>query len=128
MAEITTIFMLKNTAVGTGSAGGTNSSDIIDLRDINRKNNFTLSYRVGAAGAVSTAATVNFKYLLSYTKDGTFAAPITGDKGTIGTAGSGAAGSCGLIGFTPVIAPFMKILAIAGTSGTALVSTELHVQ
>lgn len=128
MAEITTIPISVNQAVGTGSAGGTSNSDIIDLRDINKNNNFALSYRVGAAGAAATAATVNFKYLLSSTKDGTFAAPITGDKGTIGTAGSGAAGSCGIIGFTPVIAPFMKIQAIAGTSGTSLVSTELHVQ
>lgn len=125
---ISTFALLRKSAIGSGSAGGTSLSDPISLMDSNYNNNFSLSYTVIPAGGVGTAATVNFTYQIGPTQDGPFAAPITDDKGTIGTAGSGAAGSNGVIGFTPVIAPWMKIKAVAGTSGTALVTANLHVQ
>ncbi len=128
MAKITSFGLIANTAVGSGSAGGTSFSGPIDLRDANGRNNFSLFYKVGVSGAVGTAATVNFNYVVSNTIDGTYVTPINGDKGTIGTAGSGADGSCSVLSFNPIIAPWMKIKSIAGTSGTANVSLDLHVQ
>lgn len=122
--RITTIPILLNTAIGSGSAGGTSTSDPIDLRDIAVEQKFTLHYKVIPSGSVGSAATTNFKYTIASTKNGIYSAPITGDAGTIGTAG----GTAGAISFTPVTAPFMKILSIAGTSGTASVTTELSVQ
>lgn len=130
ISNVTTIPVFRNTVVASGTAGGTSNSDPIDLREFNRQNRFSLSYRVGQSGTAATAATHTFKYLLSGVSDGTYCAPVTGDGGTIGTAGSGAAGSLGFIGFTPVVAPFMKIQCIVGTSGSgnSNVSAELHVQ
>ncbi len=121
---VTTIPLWKDTA-GTG---GTYTSDQIDLREANRKGEFTLTYEVGASGLAGTAATTNFKYVVSDKSSGNYRAPTNGDKGTIGTAGSGADGSQGALSFTPVTAPFMKILAVIGTSGTSRITAELNVR
>ena len=127
MAYITTIPLWKQTAVGSGSDGGTSLSDPIDLRDINRLGNFSLSYSIAAAGDAATAATCMFHYILSSLRDGTYVYPIGGSGGTIGTAGTGIV-SGEIRPFTPIAMPWMKIKAIAGTSGTALVTAELTVQ
>jgi hypothetical protein len=127
MAYITTIPLWKSSEIGSGSAGGTSLSDPIDLREINRLNNFSLSYSIAKSGDATTAATCMFHYLLSSLRDGTYTNPIGGSGGTIGTAGTGIV-TGEIRPFTPIVAPWMKIKVIAGTSGTALVTAELNVQ
>jgi hypothetical protein len=127
MAYITTIPLWKQTAVGSGSAGGTSLSDPIDLRDINRHNDFSLSYSIAKAGDAATAATCMFHYLLSTLEAGPYISPIGGSGGTIGTAGTGIV-TGEIRPFAPIPAPWMKIKVIAGTSGTALVTAELTVR
>lgn len=122
--KITTIPILLNSTVGSGSAGGTSLSDAIDLRDISRVGNYSISYRVKPAGAAVTCGTTGFAYLSSPTRDGVYVP----ETGTSGTTLDGATGGTGIWKFVPVLTPFMKFRAIVGTSCPAVISAELNVQ
>ena len=119
--RITTIPLFRNLTVGTG---GTCLSDPIDLRDISRIGNYSISYRVGPAGASATAGTATFAYLGSPVFDGTYVL----ESGTSGTSLSSATGGTGIWQLSPFLTPFMKIRGVMGTSGTAIISAELNVQ
>jgi hypothetical protein len=100
---------------------GTVISDPIDLRDISRIGNFSLSYNIAGGGGATTAGTSTFEYLGCPVFDGTYLA-----AGTFGS--QGAAPSSGIISFSPVTIPFMKIKMVTGTSNAALVTAELNVR
>lgn len=119
--RITTIPLFKSTQVGAGSAGGTSTSDPIDLRDISRTGDFSLSYSIAGAGGAATAGTSVFQYLGASVFDGTYTT-----AGTFGSAG--ASPSSGIVSFSPVTVPFMKIQCVSGTSAPLLLTAELHVR
>ena len=124
MAEhrgVSTKALWKNTTVtesGSGTAGP------IDIRDISRNGDFSLSYYTHPAGGKATAGSAVFSYKVCPIFDGTYISPSTG---TIGTAG-GVAGTRGIVTFSPPAAPFMMFYVNVGTSGTALIDAELHVR
>jgi hypothetical protein len=120
---INTIPLWKATAVGSGSAGGTSLTDPLDLRDISGAGNFSLEYTIAKAGGVGTCASTKISYLGCGVYDGTY---VAGTAGTFTTTGNGGASDIISITIPPV--PFVKFQVIAGTSGTALVSANLHVR
>lgn len=121
--KITTIALWKNLAVGSGSAGGTSLSDPIDLREISRTGNYSVSYNIGTSGA-ATCGSSRILYLGCPVFDGTYRSPTNGTFGTLGNTGG-----IDWITMTPPVMPFIKIMVIVGTSGTALINNmEFHVQ
>lgn len=125
MDYIKGITVLAGVTVGSGSAGGTNLSDPIDLRDISRVGSFSLRYISNGASGAATAGTVGFTYLCSQSRDGSYIKPS--GAGTIGTSAV-TSGDTDIFSFSPVVTPFMKIRAIAGTSAPAVVTAELNVR
>lgn len=125
--RIATKMVFSATTLGTtaGTLGGTNNSDPIDLRDISRNGDFSLSYVTSCLGDIATAGTTNFLYLCSDSRDGTYIQPS--GAGTIGTTGAGA-GESGIRSFSPVVTPFMKIRAIQGTAAPAVLTAHLNVR
>lgn len=119
--RITTRSLFKSTTIKAGSAG---TSGIIDLRDIDREGGYSLSWKVEPAGGVATCGTATFSYQLGPVFDGTYTTPTGGTCGT----STGVAGNSNWVSFTPPVSPFMKVLCSMGTSGTALVTAELHVR
>jgi len=115
------------------SAGGSGTSDPIDLREVAQRGFFSLAHRI-AVGTCTTqgCGTSIFTYVGCSTKDGTYIAPATSIA--IGTAGShGTYGTANIWTFEPEPMPFMKIVATqtgAGNAGanTKIVSVELIVQ
>lgn len=120
-----TVFAASVVGTTAGTLGGTSLSDPIDLRDISRIGNFSLSYIINANGGRATAGTTSFTYLCSGSRDGTYIKPA--GAGTIGTAAV-TDGDTDIFSFSPVVTPFMKIRAITGTSAPATVTAELNVR
>jgi hypothetical protein len=121
LQKITTIPIWKNTTVGSGSAGGTAYSDPIDLRDINAKNNLSLSYSVAAVtGSTNGTSLLVYTYCPVY--NGTYV--LAGTFGTITPAGETGIKAIS----SPPIMPFIKVGVISGTSALTKVTAELHVQ
>lgn len=118
---INTIALFKDTLTGTS---GTTLSDPIDIRDISKQGDFTLSYIVNGTGG-GTAGTTNFSYLGADTFDGVYRVPS--GAGAIGTSGV-ADGNSDKVNFTPVVTPFMKIKVVCGTSNPSLVTANLNVR
>ena len=121
MAFITTIPLFKDKTI---AAGGNEITDVIDLRDISRQGNYSISYRVKCAGGVGSAGTVGFSYLASPVYAGTYVP----ESGTSGTSISSATGGTGLCKADFLPTPFLKIKATVGSSGTAVIDAELNVQ
>jgi hypothetical protein len=123
-AKIVTIPLFKNLSL---SAGDTGTSGIIDLREIAQTGTFSISSGV-AAGTSTTAGTTVFTYVASPYFDGTFVAPA--GVAALGT--SGATIGAYFASISPVLAPFIKIVATqtgAGTAGAnSKISAELHVR
>ena len=119
--RITTIPLFNNLTV---IQEGTCLSDPIDLRDISRIGNYSISYRVGPVASVATAGTATFQYLGSPVFDGNYVL----EASTSGTSLSSATGGTGIWKFSPLPTPFMKIRGVMGTSGSAIISAELNVQ
>jgi hypothetical protein len=111
MAKITTIPIFKNKSLSAGDSG---TSDVIDLRYCASNYTFCLSNTI-AAGTATTCGTTIFSYVGCPTVDGTFASPVS--TGTFGTSGPAAVGK--LTNFSPVLTPFMKIIATQTGAGTA---------
>lgn len=119
--RIKTFGLFKDTAINAGTSG---ISGPIDLRDIADNGYFSLSYSVGKVGTSTTAGTVTFEYLGCPVYDGTYVAPTGSLFGTQ----SGTAGGSDIIPLTPPVIPFIKIRANVGTSCSASVTAQLHVQ
>jgi hypothetical protein len=119
--KITTKYLWRTTQVGTS---GTLTSDAIDMRDLAAVGSCALTYKVNKVTA-ATAGTVAFTYQYAPTFDGTYIQPS--GAGTIGTA-TVVDGNTALVAFTPVLAPFIKVVAICGTSAPALVTAEVHIR
>ena len=119
--RINTAFLFKSTQINAGSSG---LSDPIDLRDISRQGQFSLSYTVGKVGTASTSGTTTFSYLGCAVFDGTYIAPANSTFGTQ----SGTAGGSDIISFSPPVMPFMKIQVNAGTSCSAAITAALHIR
>ena len=124
MARITNIPLLLNKSL---SAGDSATSDQIDLRYIANNNVFSLSHNI-AAGTSTTCGTTIFSYTGCSVSGGTFVSPSA--NGTFATSGPAIVGK--ITSFTPVLTPFIKIIATqtgAGTAGAnSKVSAELNVQ
>ena len=121
--RINTTFLFKSTSVAAGTSG---ISDVIDLRDISKNGDFSLSYTTEKPATGMTCGTTVFSYSCCPVYDGTYVTPSTGNFATC----TGTAGTSDIISFTPVTTPFMKINVSAGTSGTAgiKVTAALHVR
>ena len=126
MARITTIPLFKSLSLSAGDSG---TSNPIDLRYIANRGAFSLAHR-NAAGTSTTCGTTVFNYTGCSLFDGTYVTPNPGTAGTIGTSGPTIAGT--ITAFTPVLTPFMKIVATqtgAGTAGAnSVIAAELIVQ
>lgn len=118
---VSTKALWKNTTV---AASGSGTSGPIDIRDISRNGDFSLSFYTHPAGGVATAGSATFSYKVCPIFDGTY---IYGTNATIGTSG-GVAGTRGIVTFTPPVAPFLMFYVNVGTSGSALIDAELHVR
>jgi len=127
---ITSIPLWKDSNWGTGS---TNNSDPIDMRDIAAQGKCSLSYRLAGSGGAATAGTVAFTYQVSNVGPGGIAGTgwITpgGKSGTEGTIGTTlvATNDAKVFEFTPVLAPWMRIRGMVGTSAPVVMSAELNV-
>jgi len=119
---INTVALWKQTSLGTQGTAGTITSDPIDLRDINRQGNISMSYKLALAGTFNTCGSTIFSYLTCPVYDGVYFA-----AGTFGTFGN-AATQGNLAIASPALSPFIKINAASGTSAPVVVTAELHVQ
>jgi len=109
------------------SAGDTGTSDIIDLRYAAQRGSYSISCSV-AAGTAGTAGTTVFTYQASPSFDGPYATPSAAvAMGTFGTSGAD-----NMASFTPILCPFMKVVATQAGTGTAgkdsIVTANLIVQ
>lgn len=125
MARITSIPLFKSQSL---SAGDSTTSSVIDLRYNASRYTFSLSYQT-SPGTAGTCGTTTFSYVGCATEDGTFGSPTSG--GTFGTSGTGKT-EVGFFTFSPVLIPFMKIIATQTGTGTAgansKITAELNVQ
>jgi hypothetical protein len=118
---INTIPLFKNTIVGARGTAGTSISDPVDLRDIAVKGDISLSYAIAGTGGI-TAGTSSLEYLLASGSNGTFMA-----MGTFGT--TAPAGASGVLSLgTVIVAPFIKVKVVSGTSNPTVVTAELNVR
>ena len=94
------------------------NSVIIDLRQIAQNGYFSIFYTITGSG------TIKLEYNLAAERGGTFVEPAAAsDIGNTLAVGSG------LKGFTPELAPFMKIKATEdGTSNTAILTAWINIQ
>lgn len=125
MAErrIHTIFVWKDAKVGSGSAGGTASSDPIELRDIAITGDLSVSYKITTSGAASTCASTKIIVSGGANSDSNFLSPTGGTCATHGNAGGE-----GFVSLSSLPAmPWIRVDVIAGSSGTALIDfLEIH--
>lgn len=113
MALIHTIQVFSNQKLSHGESG---TSQVIDLRNLALVGNFALAFK-SIAGTAGSAGTTIYSYTECSERDGTFISP-TGTF-AIGTAGGGGTPS-DIVAFSPVLAPYMKIIATqSGVAGTA---------
>lgn len=115
--KINTIPLCKNETIGASGTAGTFISDKIDLRDIMQQG--SCSFTFVKSNSAATCGSCVLSYQVS-SVNGTYI-----DAGTFGTHGSvkGAAVSS----FTPIVAPFMKIKCVTGTSAPLVLTGELNV-
>lgn len=128
MAErrIFTEICTKDETVGSGSAGGTYASDTIDLRGHCITGDLSIAYKITTAGAAATCASSKISIVGCnvFSKEvGDFIAPTGGTCATLGDTGG-----TDIISLSSLPAmPFVKILVVAGSSGTAKISSlALH--
>jgi hypothetical protein len=95
------------------SAGDTGTSGAIDLRYEAQRGKFAIQASV-SVGTAGTCGTTIFSYLLSDYMNGTYVAPSLAD--TMGTFGTNAIED--FQSFTPILGPFMKVVATQFGSGT----------
>lgn len=108
---ITVHTLFKDTEL---SAGDASTSAAIDLRYTAQQGKFAINATV-ALGTSGTAGTTIFTYLCAPSLAGTYVSPDTGSAiGTMGTALGGNVRS-----FTPVLTPFIKIVATQDGAGSA---------
>lgn len=124
MARITTIPLFNNQSL---SAGDSVTSEVIDLRYNTNQRIFSLASRV-VAGTAGTCGTTVFTYKGCHIPNGNFISPVAAIA--IGTAGTAA--TADIAAFTPMLMPFMKIIATQTGADTAgkdsKVSAELILQ
>ena len=115
--------LFKNTQIGTQGVAGTGLSDVIDVRDLSPWQ-ASLLYTIAGTGGAATAGSSNFMYLGCSTRNGNFVL-----CGTFGT--QEASPQSGIKSLAPppntqlMVAPFMKIQAVSGTSNALLLTAEL---
>ncbi len=112
---ITTMKLFDGEAL---AAGGSADSVAVDLRDIAQNRAFSVFYTVAGSG------TVKLEYLVSAEKDGAYVEPSgASDIGATLAAGSD------VLGFSPELAPFLKIRATEdGGLNPATLTLWLNVQ
>lgn len=124
--KIETISLFKSTKIGAQGTAGTAISDPIDLREKSAVGSFSLSYTIastnGTAGA-GTAGSSTFEYLVAPLAEGPYVSPLSGTFGT-----NGASLKDDIVSFSAVVAPFMKIKAVTGTSNPLVLTANLHVR
>jgi hypothetical protein len=115
----------------TLSAGDKATSDPIDLRYVAQRGNFSLSHVVGP-GTYGSSGTTVFSYVGCTVFGGTYIKPYNaGTIGTAGTSASDAGNGTNMVTFSPVISPFIKVIATQTGTGTqgadSVVTAELIV-
>ena len=124
MARISTIPLFHTLHL---SAGDKATSGVIDLRYNTNQRVFALASRA-VTGTAGTCGTTIFSYIGSSTETGNFISPIAAIA--IGTAGT--AGTADIAAFSPMLMPFMKIVATQTGADTAgkdsYVTAELILQ
>lgn len=118
--SVRTISLFKSVVF---AAGTSRASSPVDLRDIAKQGDFSLAYKVETSGGVGTCGTTTFAYSGCSVYDGTYVSPTSGTFGT-----SGNTGGSNILSFSPPVLPFMKITIAVGTSGTSVVTADLHVR
>jgi hypothetical protein len=124
MAKITTIPLFLKRVIGVQGFAGTALSDVVDLRDISEVGRCSMTYTIhggGTSGSDATSGSSSFQYLVSATTSGVFRA-----AGTFGTHGVGLEND--ILNIANIVAPFMQIKVVTGTSNAMMLSAELHVQ
>lgn len=109
------------------SAGGTGTSGAIDLREIAQEGKFSINGSV-VAGTAGTCGTTTLAYTGCSTADGVFVSPSAATAiGTFGTSNT-----ADIISFTPILMPFMKIIAAQNGAGNvghdSVLTATLNVQ
>ena len=117
---ITTIPVFRSTSCGATGTAGTILSDPSDLRDICAQGITALAYSISST--TGTAGSSLFGYQDCSVYDGAYR-----EAGTFGTQGN-VKDQTGRINFTTIVAPFIKIKALTGTSAHALFTAELSVR
>jgi len=109
------------------SAGGSGTTGAIDLTELGPGGRFSIAASV-AVGTAGTCGTTLLSYTGCETSDGTFVAPSVG--ATLGTMGTSL--TADIISFTPILTPFMKIVATQNGSGNvgndSVLTATLNVQ
>lgn len=120
--KISTIPLCKNEVIGAQGTAGTFTSDVIEMRDIAQRGECSLTYEKAATGAVAgTTGSSVFSYLCGALSDGTFVA-----AGTFATHGNNEGAR--IKSFSPIVAPFMKVQVVTGTSNPLKLTANLHVR
>jgi hypothetical protein len=109
------------------SAGGSGTSTAIDLTECTQEGRFSIAASI-ALGTAGTCGTTTLSYTGCETADGTFVSPASAvTLGTLGTSNT-----ADIIGFTPVLTPFIKIIAAQNGSGNvghdSVITATLNVQ
>lgn len=117
--KIDTFPLCMGETIGASGTAGTFLSDVIDLRDFMAQGQCGLTqYRQAASGATCGSSVI--QYQICATRNGTFI-----EAGTFGTHGATPANHVN--SFTPIVAPFMKVKCVTGTSAPLVLTAELHV-
>ena len=109
------------------SAGSSGTSAAIDISEIAPAGRFSIAASV-TLGTAGTRGTTVLSYTGCETADGAFVSPSSAT--TLGTLGT--SNTADIIGFTPVLSPFIKIIAAQNGSGNvghdSVITATLNVQ
>ena len=120
--KINMIPLFKDEIIGAQGTAGTVISDIIDLREVCEHGACALRYDKAATGSVAgTTGSSTYTYLVASVRNGEYA---TG--GLFATRGSYEGSR--ISAFTAVVASFMKIRVVTGTSNPLKLTAELNVR
>lgn len=116
--------LFKNTQIGTQGIAGTGLSDVIDVQELSPWQ-ASLLYTIAGTNGAATAGSSTFMYLGCSTRNGNFV--LCGTFGTqVATPHSGAKSLAPPPNTQLMVAPFIRVQAVSGTSNALLLTAELN--